>query len=210
MSLRWKIAQFFESIWWRWYLHGKEPVVYLNWKRNYWADFKKRFGIEIKEGTRILDAGCGPAGIFISLTGHQVTAVDPLLSKYRRLPHFQVVNTANILFLESTLEELESPHEYDVVFCLNVINHVADMNRSLKKLRDVMKERGVLYLSVDAHRSGFVRNLFQQIQGDILHPHQFTLPDYVQLIENQGFTVMNSQLVKKEWISSYHLITAMK
>ena len=66
MSIRWKIAQFTERLWWKNYLRGKSPEDYLRWKQNYWLNFLQACGIEqnLLHGQNVLDAGCGPAGIF--------------------------------------------------------------------------------------------------------------------------------------------------
>jgi 2-polyprenyl-6-hydroxyphenyl methylase/3-demethylubiquinone-9 3-methyltransferase len=45
LSLKWKIAQFFEIRWWRNYLSEKSKDEYLAWKRNYWQQFLKRAGV---------------------------------------------------------------------------------------------------------------------------------------------------------------------
>ncbi|MEO6151222.1 MAG: hypothetical protein ABIP28_13720, partial [Mucilaginibacter sp.] len=91
-TLRWRVAQLFEARWWKKYLAHKDVTTYLKWKRGYWQNVLERIGknLNMQPGQHILDAGCGPAGIFIILDEYKVTAVDPLLDTYSAtLPHFK-------------------------------------------------------------------------------------------------------------------------
>ena len=208
MNLRWKIAQFFEAWWWRRYLRGKPVNEYLDWKRAYWLDFLKKINLEVSPNANVFDAGCGPAGIFLVLRNHEVTALDPLLGKYHGLfPYFSDGSLRNVRFVEQPLEQFVAPQQFDLVFCLNAINHVADLDVCFQKLREVTRPDGTLVLSVDAHNYLIFKRLFQWLPGDILHPHQFDLTDYIQQIRASGFQIQHEVRLKKEFFFSYHVLT---
>ena len=78
MNLRWKIAQAFEIRWWQQYLKNKPETDYQNWKTNYWNTFLQKNKVKVEPQERILDVGCGPAGVFMVLPDQEVDAVDPL------------------------------------------------------------------------------------------------------------------------------------
>lgn len=211
MVLRWKIAQWFEAWWWRRYLRSKSVQEYLDWKQAYWKKFLSEAEITLPISSKVLDAGCGPAGVFMVFPKNEVWAVDPLLGKYEtELGHFEKVNFPNVKFVESALEDYSKTDYFDCIFCLNVINHVRDIEKSIENLYSNLKKGGLLYLSVDAHNFTFLKHLFQLIPGDILHPHQLDLKGYFQLVENVGFEIKRHQLIKKEGIFSYYLIVAEK
>ena len=108
MQLRWQIAQFFEMRWWRRYLSGKEKDAYLDWKKNYWRALLDRLDLSIPNGATVLDAGCGPAGIFTVLPTNKVDALDPLLDQYERhLPHFRKSDYPQVHFICAPLEQFE-------------------------------------------------------------------------------------------------------
>ncbi len=204
MNLRWKIAQYFEARWWRNYLKGKSLPDYLDWKRQYWFDFLKKIGVEVPPNASVLDAGCGPAGIFLVFPENRVTAIDPLLGKYRPIfPHFTDGSLRNARFVEVPLEQLDASQKYDVVFCLNAINHVADLEVCLKKLREVTRSGGRLVLSVDAHNWLFFKHIFQLVPGDILHPHQLDLEGYKKRLMENGFQIEAIKPLKREFFFSY-------
>ena len=208
MKLRWKIAQYFEAKWWQHYLKGKSLPDYLDWKRNYWKDFLRKIEMEVPTEASILDAGCGPAGIFLVFPENQLTAIDPLLGKCRPIfPHFTDGSLRNARFVEAPLEQLEATQKFDVVFCLNAINHVADLELCLKKLRQATRPGGKLVLSVDAHNWLFFKHLFQLLPGDILHPHQFDLDDYRLMLEANGLQILATKTLKKEFFFNYHVLT---
>lgn len=208
-SLKWRLAQKLEINWWKRYLKTKSPEEYLAWKRNYWKDFLVKMDLKVAKNATVLDAGCGPAGIFIGFPKNPVTALDPLLDQYESLPHFQPKEYPNVNFISEPLESAQIP-KFDYVFCLNAINHVSDLSASMDKIADAVTEGGTLILSIDAHNFQFLKHIFRLLPGDALHPHQYDLAEYEQMVTSRGFEIINSVLVKKEFIFDYWSLVAVK
>lgn len=119
-----------------------------------------------------------PGGHFYGPVRLQVDAVDPLLDQYAgMLPHFQPADYPYVRFFSQTLESFLVKMTM-FVFCLNAINHVANLDSSLDRLVALVQPGGYLLLSVDAHNYHWIRYLFQRLPADILHPHQFTCTEY--------------------------------
>lgn len=211
MNLRWKTAQAAEIRWWRAYLRKKDKSEYLAWKKDYWRGFLQNCGLAVPMGARCLDAGCGPAGVFTVLEQQQVVAIDPLLGRYEaELEHFQPADYPHVQFIESPLEQLPTAEPFDVVFCLNVINHVADIRACWERLWAATRAGGVLVVSVDAHNRAFFKHLFRLIPADILHPHQYDLAEYIQMAE--GFSPQRVEVkpLKREFFFSYYALVVYK
>lgn len=209
MQLRWRIAQFFEIRWWQHYLSGKDKNRYLDWKKNYWRTLCCQLDLQVSTDATILDAGCGPAGIFTIFPENKVDAVDPLLERYERdLPHFSTADYPNVRFYDVALENFQPSAPYDWVFCLNAINHVADLQVCLDKLATCTRPGGTLVLSVDAHNHSWLKRIFKKIPGDILHPHQHDLAEYEAMLTDRHFRIEQTVLLKKERIFSYYAIQA--
>jgi 2-polyprenyl-3-methyl-5-hydroxy-6-metoxy-1,4-benzoquinol methylase len=207
MSLRWQLAQFFEIRWWQNYLKNKDKSTYLDWKRDYWQRFLQKSGIVLLPNSRILDAGCGPAGIFTILDAHQTDALDPLLEDYEaKLPQFVRGDYPSVNFICESLENFKETKPYDAIFCLNAINHVADLEACLNHLTELTKPNGVLAMSIDAHNFSFLKRLFRLVPGDILHPHQYDLQEYEAMMTSRGFQLTQSVLIKHELIFDYYLL----
>lgn len=208
MKIRWKIAQTLELLWWRKYLHKKDKNAYLIWKRNYWADFLMEIQefYQLKPTDVLLDLGCGPAGIFIQFPNNEVDAIDPLIEKYEEnLIHFSKIDYPKTNFITQNIEDVVSNKKYAAIFCINVINHVDDIQKAVKNIHSLANSETKIILSIDCHQSNFWQKIFALIPGDILHPHQYTLAGYKNLFQQQGLKInfekkLNSDLFFDYWV----------
>lgn len=209
---KWRLAQRLEIRWWRKYLLPKDKQTYLGWKKNYWQQFLQQLqpGLQLKTGQRVLDAGCGPAGIFTALENQSVTAVDPLLNEYIKLPHFHMDDYPHVQFIHSTIEDYKSVEAFHMVFCLNVINHVQHPLIAIRNFHQALIPSGHLVLSVDVHRHSLLKQLFRLIPADALHPHQHSLNDYRRLLLSEGFLIKQTIRLKREAVFDYYVLVAEK
>jgi SAM-dependent methyltransferase len=210
--LRWKIAQYFELKWWKNYFSKRDPTEYKKWKSDYWLWFLEKINewVNPLQNQNFLDMGCGPAGIFMVLPG-KVTAVDPLLDVYKaHLIPFKPANFENVTFISARAEDYKCNSQFDIVFSLNVINHVTNIKQATATLYKCCKNGGQLVLSADTHNYNFLKTIFRYLHFDILHPYQLTLEEYKKLLENEGFVVLVSKCLKKKFIFSYMVIIAEK
>ena len=218
MNLRWKIAQAAEIRWWQRYLKNKNTGDYAAWKKIYWIKLLEEIDLAhlLKPETpaqKILDAGCGPAGIFMVLTPqHKLTALDPLLDDYeKKLPHFKTAFYPKVEFISESLEKFNFLNRnFDCVFCLNAINHVSDLQLAIDVLINSTRSGGTLIVSIDAHRYKFLKNIFAALPGDILHPHQYTLEEYRQMFLSRGCIEISIFLKKEETIFNYYVLVLRK
>ncbi|AEE48275.1 Methyltransferase type 11 [Haliscomenobacter hydrossis DSM 1100] len=210
-SWRWRLAQFLELRWWRRYLRRLDWEAYVEDKRRHWRKVLTLLDVQLAPGERVLDAGCGPAGIFTLLHEQKVDALDPLLEKYeKKLPGFQLDKFPHVHFQQLMLEQLEVKETYDLIFCMNAINHVADLDLALGCLVQALKPNGTLVLSVDVHRHSFFKFIFRLIPGDVLHPQQDDVADYQLFLDEQGLQVEKTLVLKKGWVFDYVVFKARK
>jgi SAM-dependent methyltransferase len=212
-SLRWRVAQYFESHWWSRYLKKKDVKTYLAWKKEYWRDLLDKLSpsIAVSPDQYMLDAGCGPAGIFIYLPGDHITAFDPLLDTYEQnLPHFKRSMYPNITFYNAPLEEFQTEQKFDLVFCMNAINHVSQIDEAFVTLYNATKKGGKLVVSIDAHNHRFYKFISRLQQSDILHPHQYDLNEYKQMLTKLDCTILQTSLQKKEFLFNHYVLVAQK
>ncbi|MDB5227522.1 MAG: Methyltransferase type 11 [Bacteroidota bacterium] len=211
-SRKWKLAQALEYKWWQNYLQKKDVSKYLDWKRNYWNNLLLSLSeyIEFPVGKNILDAGCGPAGIFMVLSGNTVDALDPLLDRYKSLEHFIPEKYPRINFINASIEALDHEEKYDLIFCMNAINHVNDIELCYDNLVKALKSGGYLIISTDAHRHEFLKKIFQLIPGDVLHPVQLNIMEYNTFLSKRNMETIHDILYKREMIFDYHITIAKK
>lgn len=212
-SLKWRLAQNVELKWWQRYLQPKDQTAYRTWKQQYWTDLLKVIGnvVKLPNGCAVLDAGCGPAGIYMALPHCRVKAIDPLLSAYEQnlALHFNPADYPHVNFQTMPLEQLTDIQQYDVVFCMNVINHVSDIKLCIQKLYNALLPNGYLVLSIDAHNYNLFKWLFRAIPLDILHPHQHNLNGYKQLLPHTA-KIQQEILYKKEFFFNYYVLVIQK
>ena len=212
MGWKWKLAQKLEYIWWQQYLKNKDTAVYLEKKRKYWQGLLSAISghLPLDKDQLVLDAGCGPAGIFMSLEGCRVEAIDPLLDRYSSLPHYQPEIYPWTRFRKLPIEDLSETEKYDVIFCMNAINHVRDIELCYDKLVAALKPNGYLVISTDAHRFGLLKKIFQLLPGDMLHPVQLDIREYEAFLTNRKLTIIQTLLSKRESIFDYYITIARK
>lgn len=106
--IRWKIAQRYESLYWKKYVTN--PVNNLNWYRWRASEFEKRINSWIderqKEEVKILEIGSGPAGIISFLKWGKRFSVDPLETYYVKDLGLKNIRNPNVLYIEGRGESL--------------------------------------------------------------------------------------------------------
>lgn len=204
-SRRWRLAQRLEAYWWKRYLRGKNPADYLADKRAYWQRELARLGWKTTPGRRVLDAGCGPAGIFIHLAETEnVTALDPLLDRYEaQLTIFDRADHPEVDFIHQPLEQPIAGPPFSAIYCFNAINHVADWDRALDVLTAAAAPGCRLILTSDVHRFGWLLPVFRVLPGDLLHPQQHRAEAYREALTARGWRIEREVLLKADGLFNY-------
>ncbi len=212
-TFKWKLAQRLEKKWWQNYLRKKSPSDYLKWKAEYWLNLlgKCKTILPINDQLKALDAGCGPAGIFMILANCEVTAVDPLLADYQwDLSHFDPAAYPWVDFLSVAFEDYNTEEQFDLVFSMNAINHFSDLQFSVRKLCEVLKKEGYLIVTIDAHNHQWAKRALRLMPLDALHPHQYDDLEYIAMFEKNGCTLLEHLRYQQAYLFDHHLFIFQK
>lgn len=123
------------------------PLHQINPLRLDWID-----GLAPLAGKDVLDVGCG-GGILsdaMARRGARVTGID-LASKALKVAQLHALEAAtpNVRYLESSAEALaaEQPGSFDVVTCMEMIEHVPDVRSVVRACADLVRPGGWVFFS---------------------------------------------------------------
>lgn len=112
-----------------------------------------------KDNITVLEVGCG-TGSYISLPiaqkGYFVTGIDlDSLSINRALQLCKENNIKNISFLKTSFEKYSEKRKFDVVILSEVLEHVSNPVFFLNKAKTMLKEKGLILVTVPNGRGWF-------------------------------------------------------
>lgn len=138
----------FEALAHRWWDRESEfkPLHEINPLRVNWID--ERVGLA---GKRVLDVGCG-GGILsesMALRGASVTAIDMGEAPLAVARLHQLESGVQVDYRQSTAEALaaELPGQFDVVTCLEMLEHVPDPASVIQACQRLVKPGGQVFFS---------------------------------------------------------------
>jgi|GEM_PF-3566023 len=130
---------------------------------------------------RVLDAGCGIGltGFLLAEKGHKVTGIDIDSGKIKQAKQIKKENNyKNIDFLNKDLLRIKNNKEkFDIIICLEVIEHVHSDKELLKVFAKLLKKDGFIIISFPS--PGFLSKIAQK---SLDHFHVGYKPDDIRKI----------------------------
>jgi SAM-dependent methyltransferase len=111
--------------------------------------FTEVFDLQRKDynAKRVLDIGCGPCGSleWADMTTQRV-GIDPLVPDYLKLG----ADKHKMEYVAAGSENIPFPDgHFDIVTCLNALDHVDDLNTTIREVKRVIKRGGLFLLFVE-------------------------------------------------------------
>jgi SAM-dependent methyltransferase len=154
-------------------------------RRDTWTrltDYLTREGL-INSPKRTMDIGGKGTTIFLALRDGERYAVDPVYRDLfqvhpflKELKEYQGVN-----FLAAPVEDITIDQPFDTIFCINVLDHMAELDTIIAKIEELLAPSGTLVLVIDCYADRAVRNLIRWFDVDLPHPHHFLAEDILRL-----------------------------
>jgi SAM-dependent methyltransferase len=182
---RWIKAQDAEKNFWNGFA---ENVT--NWEDE--LSLLKKHNIETKD-KKLLEIGGAANGILTALEGDRYSIeplVDFFLSKGTLAPNINYINGKGeaLPFQDSF---------FDIVFCLNVLDHSDQPNKILDESYRCLKNDGIFFMSLNCYDKKIVnvKRFAENIgAGDICHPYTYSIEDIKKDIIDHGFEIIDMQM----------------
>lgn len=137
-------------------------------------------------GKRLLDVGCGKG--FFCEVAKQAGAIVTGLEPSKKITE-EVIKRTGLNIINALFEELEyRQNYYDILTMWDVLEHLKDPDDGIKKASALLKENGILAISVPNHSSIFALLAGPFWKGyNFYHISHFEPQRLVRLLEKHGF-----------------------
>lgn len=142
--------------------------------------------IDFKNHKNILEIGGGVTTVFLAIADGEKYAVDPVYNHvFTNYPYLKEIEEyKDVNFISGTLEDIPIDKKFDLIFSINMLDHVRDCNEIAAKIGKLLSPGGILILSIDCYDSASVRNIIRWFDVDTPHPHHFIKEDIMKLFSN--------------------------
>ena len=129
-----------ELSFWRTWVGENGTAPETDYYRKFMMDMGDVRDLAFFEDKICLDIGCGPKGSLTWLTNARYAiGLDPLVESYTEFG----IRHHSMLYLKARVEEIPLPSAYvDVVFSMNSLDHVDDLQSACREIRRVLKPGG--------------------------------------------------------------------
>lgn len=182
---RWSIAQDVQRE--EWLQEEAWQSIPRERRRSEWDRHFTALGMPLAEldGLDVLDVGCGPTSVNYFSNARRRVGLDPLAETYRQWNGFY---GEPIELVESMAESMPfSDGEFDVVVCVNCIDHASDPFAILRECARVVKTGGRFVFHVDLDSP--LRKLVKK-DCRLAHPHSMHYREIRAQIE-RDFIIVN-------------------
>ena len=195
---RWSAAQSKEDAFWQ-----RDGVLNAQMHRvmSRYAPVLKRIEEQLDTHSAILDVGCGPTCSAQLFSVGLKTYLDPLMDSYLETYPEKLPEGEKIC---STSEDIPKPDEsFDVVLCVNALDHMIDPDKALAEMRRVMKRDGIFVLGIFLHpppiatARRFVERWLPIFREDA-HPYSYTLKIIREVLSNHFIIQQEIRVFRKD------------
>jgi SAM-dependent methyltransferase len=197
---KWKLAQKFEvHVWSQFSKNGDDWNFW--WERNFENySFLKDKQENIHD---IIEVGCGPYSNNLKIILNNIkfsnikslTVEDPLLNTYVEMGcSVSELKKSNAVFIPTSIENMNTDKKYDMIICINVLDHVMNAEVCINKLKDILNENGILILGQDLTNDNDLK--IDRVRNDVGHPikleHDYILGNFSDF-EKVYFKILNRE-----------------
>lgn len=136
------------------------------------------------------------------------------------MPYFSIIDGVDPL-INSTIEEYKTERKYDAIVMHNVLEHVDNVNVTLSKIRSLLKENGLFFVSVPngnavsrqiAVKMGLIEYTSCVTSDEYSHGHRrtYNMESFINDLSEFGFNPFYSGGVIFKAISNWQMDEALE
>jgi len=167
--------------------------VYDEYKRKnsyYYSSLKTLLEQKIKTGTKILEIGCGTGDLLSSINPKFGVGIDisPEMINIARKKHPQ----KNLSFYAQEAENLKIKGNFDYVFLVDVIEHLYDVDKTVKEMKRVSHSKTKIIISSANPKWEPILHLLEKLNLKMPEgPHNWiNLQSLKKILNDNGFSVI--------------------
>lgn len=155
---------------------------------------------DFKEPRTILDAGCGDGCYSFYLARRfpksKVHAIDKSRELIEACETIRArLNITNLRFEVQSLIDLSSRGSYDLILCIDVLEHILEDQVALNNIGDTLSDQGILILHVPQRRE-LNRFVLKPLDEGYVHDHvrnEYTEQEIEDKIERAGLHIQSKR-----------------
>lgn len=172
---RWRIAQSKEDGFWK-----RNGVLSSQMERVLarYAPLIDEISMTLSSNSKIIDIGCGPTCAGQLFKRGIKSYLDPLMSSYLKTHSTELPDGEKI---SATAEHIpKDANTYDVVICVNALDHMINPEKALAEIQRILKKEGVFMLGIFLHppviaaARRFIEKWLPFLREEA-HPYSYTL-----------------------------------
>jgi SAM-dependent methyltransferase len=142
---------------------------------------------------KILDIGCGEGSLINSLNKKDKKkyfyGIDISSDNIRKCKQF--CGAKNLFFKRGKAEKLDFEDDYfDEIYCMEVLEHVDNIDKSMSEITRVLKKKGILTLSVPLKESeDILKEINPDYPNQVGHKRFFSKRSLLSLLKKNNFLI---------------------
>jgi len=147
----------------------------------------------IPKNSKILDFGCGSGTLsfYLSSCGYNLTGVDisPAVIKIAKKSAKQMKSNVKLHTLKGFKRQMSK--KYDLILCIEVIEHVKNDEQLLKEMRNCLKPGGYLYISTPSANAPLYKlGLLNKFDKEVGHLRRYSTKNLIEKVMNSGLVII--------------------
>jgi len=166
------------------------PVTKIFWNLNYEVILREAFRAS-SAGDFVLDVGCGIGKYLIALSkgGRICFGIDPLREISLKPAKEEVKENVSISWCQGLGEFLPfKSGVFDIALLISTLQHVVDQHMTLREISRVLKEGGLLLVSVPTAKN--ISTLFREAKTPCYFTMGFSIRSFEKILVDCGFRVL--------------------